>query len=255
MRRDDSYVQREGAEGDVIGIGEFALLTGLSVPRLRRYHDLNLLVPARVDAHSGYRSYAPEQIPIGRRVNQLRQVNLPLNEVGHVLAGTDAGVVALREHRERLIQRVTETTQMVDLVDELIREETQRMSSTSVQLMEVILRVDDVDRTVEFYRDVFGMEFQPDDHNGALPVHHDACGGAWDPEGFFMLTIYPAEGRPTTVSVGFGVPDLDTTWSRALQRGATELTPPTDSGYMPRHATFEDNAGNRVNLYQRSGDW
>jgi predicted enzyme related to lactoylglutathione lyase len=247
-------VPSDQGDDDVIGIGEFALLTGLSVPRLRRYHDLDLLVPARVDSQSGYRSYAPEQVAIGRRVNQLRQVDLPLEEVGRVLAGPGAAVDALRQHRERLIQRVAETTRMVELVDGLIREE-RRMSNTSVQLMEVILRVEDVDRTVDFYRQVFGMEFQADDHNGALPTHYDACGGAWDPEGFFMLTIYPADGRPTKASVGFGVPDLDATWNRAVEGGATELTPPTDSGYMPRHATFEDTAGNRVNLYQRTGDW
>lgn len=240
---------------DVIGIGEFALLTGLSVPRLRRYHDLRLLVPARVDPQSGYRSYTPEQVAIGRRVNQLRQVDLPLDEVGRVLTGAGVAVVALRQHGERLTQKVAETTRMVEIVDQLIREENRHMSNTSVQLMEVILRVEDVDTTVDFYREVFGMEFQPDDHNGSLPTHYDACGGAWDPEGFFMLTIYPAEGRPTKASVGFGVPDLDAAWSRAIARGATELTPPTDSNYIPHHATFEDTAGNRVNLYQRTGDW
>ena len=40
-----------------------------------------------------------------------------------------------------------------------------------------------------------------------------------------------------------------------MQRGATALTPPADSTYLPRLATFEDVAGNRVNLYQRAGDW
>lgn len=144
---------------------------------------------------------------------------------------------------------------MVELVDQLIREERQRMSTASLQLMEVILRVEDVEATVAFYRDVFEMEFQPDDHNGALPLHYDACGGSWDPDGFFMFTIFPATDQPTRTNVGFGVPDLDETWRRAQERNVKEIAPPTDSGYTPRQAIFEDNAGNRVNVYQRGGDW
>jgi DNA-binding transcriptional MerR regulator len=242
-------------EPEVIGIGEFALLTGLSVTRLRRYHDLGLLSPARVDPATGYRSYTPDQIDLGRRVNRLRQVDLPLGDVDRVLASRESAIDALTAHRQRLTDRLAATNTMIELVDHLIREEKHRMPTTSVQLMEVVLRVEDVERTVAFYRDVFGMEFQADDHNGALPLHYDACGGAWDPEGFFMLTIYPADGLTTKAAIGFGVPDVDETWRRARAHGVTELLPPTDSGYVPRHAMFEDVAGNRVNVYQRGGDW
>lgn len=245
----------EQLEREVIGIGDFAVLTGLSVTRLRRYHDLALLVPARVDAGTGYRSYTRDQVAVGRQVNRLRQVDLPLGDVDRVLAAPESAVTALAHHRGRLTERLAVTHQMIELVDQLIREESSRMSTTSVQLMEVILRVEDVEETVAFYREVFGMEFQADDHNGALPLHYDACGGSWDPEGFFMLTIYPADGSPNKASIGFGVPDLDETWRRAQQRGVKEIDPPSDSGYMPRQAIFEDNAGNRVNVYHRGGDW
>jgi DNA-binding transcriptional MerR regulator len=239
----------------IIGIGDFALLTGLSVTRLRRYHDLGVLVPARVDSQSGYRSYAPEQIELGRRVSHLRQMDLPLGDVARVVASAESAARVLREHRDRLAERLTTTTQMLDLVDELIGEEHRHTSPMTVQLVEVVLRVEDVEETVAFYRDVLDVEFQADDHNGTLPVHYDACAGAWDPEGFFMLTIYPANGRPTRSSLGFGVPDVDETWRRARARRATEVEAPTDSGYMPRRAVFEDNAGNRVSVYHRRGDW
>jgi len=42
---------------------------------------------------------------------------------------------------------------------------------------------------------------------------------------------------------------------RATTAGAVAISAPTDAGYMPRHAVFEDNAGNRVHVYQRVGDW
>jgi predicted enzyme related to lactoylglutathione lyase len=182
-------------------------------------------------------------------------MDLPLDDVVRVLGGEESVVSVLREHRDRLAERLALTTQMIDLVDDVIGDENQGMSMTSVQLVEVVLRVEDVDGSIAFYRDVFGMEFQADDHNGTMPVHYDACGGAWDPEGFFMLTIFPAEGRPTRSSLGFGVPDLDEIWRRARTQGAREIEPPTSSGSMPRRAVFEDNAGNRVNVYERRGDW
>jgi DNA-binding transcriptional MerR regulator len=242
-------------EKDGLAIGAFALLTGLSVPRLRRYHELGLLVPARIDPRSGYRSYSPDQVGRGRLVNRLRQADVPLGDLERIVTRPADALRLLRRHRQRLEDRIEATNRMVELVDQLMREERARMSIASLQIVEVILRVEDVEETVAFYRDVFEMEFQPDDHNGTLPVHYDACGGSWDPQGFFMFTIFPADGQPTRTNVGFGVPDLDVIWSRAQARGATEVAPPTDSGYMPRQAIFEDPAGNRVNVYHRGDDW
>ena len=43
-------------------IGDFSRATHLSVKMLRHYHELGLLEPAGVDADSGYRRYAAEQI-------------------------------------------------------------------------------------------------------------------------------------------------------------------------------------------------
>lgn len=238
----------------MIGIGSFAIMTGLSVPRLRRYHDMGLLVPAHVDPDTGYRSYTQDQVADGRTIARFRQADLPLEELEHLVAGRGDAVGLLRRHRERLRDRITATEQMVGIVDQLIREERERMTTT-LQLIEVVLRVDDVDGTVGFYRDVFGMEFQADDHNGALPLHYDACGGSWDPAGVFLFTIYPADGRPTSTNLGFGVPDVDDVWERARRLGAREVSSPTDDGYIPRHAAFDDLASNRVTVYQRGSDW
>jgi hypothetical protein len=44
---------------DLMSIGEFARRSGLSANALRLYDELGLLPPARVDASSGYRFYAP----------------------------------------------------------------------------------------------------------------------------------------------------------------------------------------------------
>src|SRR5262249_49490984 len=52
--------------GDVSGylsIGDFSRATHMSVKTLRHYHQIGLLEPAEVDAHTGYRHYGTEQIP------------------------------------------------------------------------------------------------------------------------------------------------------------------------------------------------
>jgi protein phosphatase len=46
---------------DLMPIGEFSDLSGLSPKRLRSYAAAGLLVPAAVDTDSGYRYYAPGQ--------------------------------------------------------------------------------------------------------------------------------------------------------------------------------------------------
>lgn len=237
-----------------MGIGDFALLTGLSIPRLRRYHDMGLLVPARIESRTGYRSYSAAQVGTGRAIARLREAEVPLDDVVEALRQPNERKRILERHRHRLMDQVHRTEWMVDLVDQLIVEEEQAITTTNLQLVEVILRVDDIDATVEFYRRVLGIDFQADDHNGALPRHFDACGGSWDPEGFFLFTIFPADGHPTKTNLGFGVPNVDEAWARAISAGARDISPPSDSDYIPRQATFEDNAGNRVNIYERS-DW
>ncbi len=73
----------------MLAIGEFSTLTHLSVRTLRRYHDAGLLVPAAVDEATGYRSYAPEQIPTAQVIHRLRELDVPLPAVRRILASPD----------------------------------------------------------------------------------------------------------------------------------------------------------------------
>jgi DNA-binding transcriptional MerR regulator len=43
-------------------IGDFSEMTYLSIKALRRYHDMDLLVPATVDLTTGYRYYDASQV-------------------------------------------------------------------------------------------------------------------------------------------------------------------------------------------------
>ena len=70
-------------------IGDFAKATQLSVKTLRHYHDVGLLIPARVDASSGYRHYTTDQIPMAQVIRRFRDLDMPLDRIGAVLSATD----------------------------------------------------------------------------------------------------------------------------------------------------------------------
>ena len=67
-------------------IGEFARRSRLSPKALRLYDRLGLLRPARVDPDSGYRWYTASQLTQAELIAGLRQLGLPLAEIGPILA-------------------------------------------------------------------------------------------------------------------------------------------------------------------------
>ena len=60
-------------------------MTQLSVKTLRHYHEVGLLDPDRVDLSTGYRYYAPEQVPTAQVVRRLRELGMPIADVRAVL--------------------------------------------------------------------------------------------------------------------------------------------------------------------------
>ena len=72
--------------GTEMNIGDFAARTELSVSAVRFYADRGLLSPVRVDAVSGYRLYAEDQVETGKLIRDLRRMNMSLVDIGTVLA-------------------------------------------------------------------------------------------------------------------------------------------------------------------------
>jgi DNA-binding transcriptional MerR regulator len=62
--------------------GEFGAAARLSPKALRLYAEQGLLMPASVDPLTGYRYYAPDQLPRARLFARLRQLGLPLARIG-----------------------------------------------------------------------------------------------------------------------------------------------------------------------------
>jgi serine/threonine protein phosphatase PrpC len=71
---------------DMLTIGAFARACRLSPKALRLYDELDLLRPARVDPHSGYRYYSAAQLERARLVAWLRRLGMPLARIREVCA-------------------------------------------------------------------------------------------------------------------------------------------------------------------------
>jgi DNA polymerase III subunit beta len=71
--------------GELLSIGRFARLTGLTVKTLRHYDAEGLLSPARVDEWTGYRYYAAGQARDAIAIRRLRELEPPLDEIAAVL--------------------------------------------------------------------------------------------------------------------------------------------------------------------------
>ena len=97
-----------------LSIGDFAKMTHLSIKSLRRYHDMGLLIPAEIDAASGYRYYGPAQVPVGQVIRRFRDLGMPLEQVREVLNAPDPTVrndviVAHLREMESALRQTQET--------------------------------------------------------------------------------------------------------------------------------------------------
>ena len=113
-----------GMNGQLLSIGRFARLSGLSVGALRHYHEHGLLVPASVDPHTGYRSYSPAQAEEARLIGSLRELGLALPQVRAALAADPAARRAmLAAHRTRLGALLARTQRQIHWLNRAIDHE------------------------------------------------------------------------------------------------------------------------------------
>jgi predicted enzyme related to lactoylglutathione lyase len=116
--------------------------------------------------------------------------------------------------------------------------------------MEVLLRVDDVPRSVTFYRDTLGLAVEPGDK---AMSHFEVVWGGWTPDSsdLLMFLIYPADGRhPKSVcEIGFSVADLDAVHAAVVLAGRDVVEPPSPKPWGMQ-ATYRDPDGNLVAVAQ-----
>jgi DNA-binding transcriptional MerR regulator len=242
---------------DLLNIGAFAAATGLSVPALRHYDEIDLLRPARVDPASGYRRYHPDQLDDARLICGLRAVGVPLDEVRAVV-GRPAGQVrsALGAHRERLVAQVREVSQRIVTIDEFLEKGTPMPELQTVRPVQIRLKVADVRKAAAFWTAAFDVVF-----NEAIS---SVQFGTYRTDRFFLITleerdVTPAERHDVAPGVhdvsaagriGLLVDDVDAVHQRAIEAGGAEVHPPADFAWKPRTSCVRDPDGNLIDLTQ-----
>jgi DNA-binding transcriptional MerR regulator len=108
-------------DDDLLPIGRFARLAGLSIGALRHYDELDLLRPADVDRFTGYRRYRRGQLETARAIARLRDLEVPLDEIRLVLAADDPMEQRRRvaEHRSRIEARINRLTRVLHVLGQL----------------------------------------------------------------------------------------------------------------------------------------
>jgi DNA-binding transcriptional MerR regulator len=106
---------------ELVPIGGFSRLSGLTIKALRHYDEIGLLEPARVDGSTGRRFYAVRQVREGEALRTLRELEVPLEEIRTLLRlPRDEVREQLAVHRARLEGRVVETQRIIERLDRLI---------------------------------------------------------------------------------------------------------------------------------------
>ncbi len=120
----------------------------------------------------------------------------------------------------------------------------------SGRLIEIELRVADVERSRRFYRDLIGVPVgELETHGADAEPHAHATWGEWSSSEptLLMVNIYPAAGETTRARLGFAVGDLDATHERLRAAGTAVIRPPHGQPWG-RTASYRDPDGNVVSL-------
>src|SRR5262245_29502904 len=96
-------------------IGMFSRASSLSIKTLRAYHEAGILVPARIDPDTGYRTYSADQLTDAAVIVRLRGLDVPLADVREILAARDPELTRriLAAHHTRMRERLEETERIV----------------------------------------------------------------------------------------------------------------------------------------------
>lgn len=120
----------------------------------------------------------------------------------------------------------------------------------------VILIVDDLDRTLQFYTEVLGLRL------GHRSGEYAQLDTGTTRLGFYTRTAMaqaldfslkkPAADAPG-FEIGFKVPDVDAAYAELVANGASQATPPTTRPWGQRTAYVRDPDGHLIELAQDLG--
>lgn len=215
------------------GIGTVARLAQVSVRTLRHYDDLGLLTPAWADPRTGYRYYTPDQVLHLHRILVLRDLGVPLTEIGRLLDEEITveqlrGILRLRQAETR--SRLAAQTEQLTRVEVRLAQ----LEDGKVTSYDVIVKGLDAMRVVALSEDLAGVDEIGEACGRMYPRLHAALNRHLLPFDGLSLALYEETGddeRPLRLTTALHVPagmridgdGLTTIELAAVDRAATTV--------------------------------
>lgn len=232
-------------------VGEVAAATGLTVRTLHYYEEIGLLTAAQ-RSDGGHRIYTADDVERLYRITLLRQLGLPLGDIGRALDDPAWSLrSAMSSHLGELEQRLqtmgrlrsrlaglldagTDTDGFDDGLFSVLEDMT--MIDARVQQRITFLVYRDLEAAYRYVTEVFGLgPGRLDRTEDGRPVHgevHAGDGVIWlhreDPD--FGLAA-PMTAGAATAGVAVMVDDVDEHHRQAVERGVRIAQPPVDQDY------------------------
>ncbi|PYE17877.1 DNA-binding transcriptional MerR regulator [Williamsia limnetica] len=105
-----------------VSIGDFAVMTSLSRKALRHYHEIGILEPAHIDAHTGYRFYDTSQVDHAHIIRRFRSLGMSIPDIKALLSTDDPATRTeiITTHLEQMEMQLQQTRDTVGALRELL---------------------------------------------------------------------------------------------------------------------------------------
>ena len=108
----------------MFSIGEFSLISRLSIKTLRYYHEQGLLIPDYIDEDSGYRYYKENSIDRALVLAYLRSLDFSINDIKKIFENYSEDVEIIKyleQQKEKMIKAIEKYTAIENSIDSLIK--------------------------------------------------------------------------------------------------------------------------------------
>ena len=125
-----------GGERMEYTVQKLAQLAGVSARTLRYYDEIDILKPARINS-SGYRIYGQAEVDRLQQILFYRELGVDLDSIKNIVtAPSFDGAKALREHREKLLEKKKQLDLLIANVDKTIALTEGRMNMSDKEKFE-----------------------------------------------------------------------------------------------------------------------
>ncbi|SCZ01682.1 MerR family transcriptional regulator [Alkaliphilus peptidifermentans] len=111
-------------------------MAGISTRTLRYYDEIDILKPARINS-SGYRIYGANEVAMLQQILFYRELGLSLDKIKSIINEPSFdGAEALRDHREKLLEKRKQLNILISNVNKSIAESEGRFKMTDMERFE-----------------------------------------------------------------------------------------------------------------------